>query len=713
MVMAGKNLGCKGENSQPHNFGSWPWLFQMHGSKNKTCTFFDPEKNSLEERILPEFLQGKACLGCYGEWFLFADELTRECFFLSIISFSKIYIPCFPESPDFFHAVVSITSPPNTSNCIVILVPSRKTFLLVCSPGRKKWMKVPLKYFKKNNGSLYGPSIIYSERLFVMVDLTKTLVIDAAPLIRGRVKMASIMELRPCPIPYYWYTYLVERAGDLFLVLVHSYGHGQTITNVEVCRLELIGNDIHWRRVQDIGDHAFFLSGRCGRSLPANKAWGTQQNCIYLPVNYSDGVRLYKFCLDDQVLTFTFLPENNGGLGRLQWAFPTKIDFWRMKTVQENICNLSDVMRSKKNETDCTIFGKEDENEAVISGRWDEVPIELVELLFSRLSLVDCLRLPSVCKGWSKASRFIPKERVWPWLMHLPNRRYKACNFFDPLYCKEYTVKSDAVVVARDHLTFRYSKNGWVVVTEGNTRVFILNPFTGQVINLPPLPLKNYTFDGISFTSVPTSPDFVVYGFFFQRCGEFVEVSTWCPGEEEWTVLAFQPSIPFFPSSNNPVLFQGEFFCLGRKGELGVFNPELETWNVLCKPEPIYLSEPSYGVEYCYLLELNGDLVSVFRTEETKAPIRVFKLNQSEMVWEHLEHLTGMTLFVDRRNSIAITSPEKEFANRIYVPRFDGGMDSKKGMFYSMDDKRYHPNLHRVEEPLTCVWMEPNLCLHN
>ncbi|KAJ4809967.1 F-box protein family-like [Rhynchospora pubera] len=382
-----------------------------------------------------------------------------------------------------------------------------------------------------------------------------------------------------------------------------------------------------------------------------------------------------------------------------------------MLAVKGDNCNLLDVMRSNKVES--SVIGKEDENDEDISRRWNELPIELVELLFPRLSLVDCLRLPSVCQGWSKASSFIRKGRVWPWLMHLPNLKYQSCKFFDPFYCEDYTLKSNAVVVARDHLALRYSKDGWVVVTEGNKRVFILNPFTDQVINLPPLPSEEYFFDGISFTSVPTIPDFILYGFYFQRCGEYVEISTWCLGEEEWTVLAFQPSIPFFPSSNNPVLFQGEFYCLGRKGELGVFNPELETWNVLCKPEPLYLSEPSYGLEYCHLLELNGDLVSVFRTDETKTPLRVLKLNQSHMMWEKLEHLADMTLFVDHRNSIAITSPEKKYANKIYIPRFEGGTDSKKGMFYSMDDKRYHPSMHRVEEPLTCVWMEPNLHLHN
>jgi hypothetical protein len=364
-------------------------------------------------------------------------------------------------------------------------------------------------------------------------------------------------------------------------------------------------------------------------------------------------------------------------------------------------------------QTDST--GKDDENEMVVSRKWDELPVEMVELLLTRLSLVDCLRLPSVCKAWSQASSSLEKRNDWPWLMHLPNLKYRQCKFFDPFYCKEYTIKCDELA-ASDHLALRFSKNGWVVVTEGNQRVFLLNPFTAQIFNLPALTsldfilptLEDYIFDGISFTSVPTSPDFIVYGFFFQVCGKFVSISMWRPGEEEWTTIEFVPYVPFLPSFNNPVLFRGEFYCLGRKGELGVFNPELETWTVLSNPEPVYLVEPHYGDEYCYLMELNGDLISVFGTDDTQKAIRAFKLDQSKMVWRKLEDLGDMTLFVDRRNSIAIRSPEKKYANRIYITRWEG-VDSKKGIFYSMEDHKYYPSVHSMEEPVTCVWMEPNL----
>jgi Protein of unknown function (DUF295) len=310
----------------PPGFGSRPWLFQMHGTQKQTATFVDPINNTMEEKALPE-VQGKTCLGCYGEWMLLADELTRECFFLSITSLTKIYIPPLPEAPDFFRTNVRITSPPDTSSCIVILICFSKTFLLLCSPGSKRWNKVHIKYLTKNNHSLWGASAVYKKHLFVVTALDVTLAIDVALLARGLVKMTVIDRLKQSPMLYCWTTYLVKCAGDLFSIQLHSYHQGQIITHVEVRRLELSGegsNEMHWRRVQDIGDHAFFLAGRCGRSLRANKTWGAQHSCIYYPVQCCDGMRLYKFCLDDQILTFIFITETNGDLNRLQWAFPTK-----------------------------------------------------------------------------------------------------------------------------------------------------------------------------------------------------------------------------------------------------------------------------------------------------------------------------------------------------------------------------------------------------
>ncbi|KAG8087496.1 hypothetical protein GUJ93_ZPchr0010g9705 [Zizania palustris] len=68
---------------------------------------------------------------------------------------------------------------------------------------------------------------------------------------------------------------------------------------------------------------------------------------------------------------------------------------------------------------------------------------------------------------------------------------------------------------------------------------------------------------------------------------------------------------------NNPVMFCGEFYCLGRKGNLGVFDPTSDTWRILDKPEPIHaemdlLQDDHRGREFCYLVDMEGELVSVF-----------------------------------------------------------------------------------------------------
>ena len=56
---------------------------------------------------------------------------------------------------------------------------------------------------------------------------------------------------------------------------------------------------------------------------------------------------------------------------------------------------------------------------------------------------------------------------------------------------------------------------------------------------------------------------------------------------------------------------------------------------MLGKPEPIYaelnvFDDDHEGAKFCYLVELEGDLVSVF-LRNAEEPPRVFKLDQTKM----------------------------------------------------------------------------------
>lgn len=149
-------------------------------------------------------------------------------------------------------------------------------------------------------------------------------------------------------------------------------------------------------------------------------------------------------------------------------------------------------------------------DEKVTSRPWCDLPIELVEFFVSKLSLVCHLRIPAVCKKWSIITNAIQAAKVWPWLMHSPTANGSGiCKFFDPLDGKDYTLEIEALL-SKERQTFRFSKDGWVIILEGDDFLFMLNPFMQEVVNLPMLD-DSYNFNGISFSLLPTSQDCIVF----------------------------------------------------------------------------------------------------------------------------------------------------------------------------------------------------------
>lgn len=82
-------------------------------------------------------------------------------------------------------------------------------------------------------------------------------------------------------------------------------------------------------------------------------------------------------------------------------------------------------------------------------------------------------------------------------------------------------------------------------------------------------------------------------------------------------------------------------YCLGRKGNLGVFDlgrskdDPRSVWKILDKQEAIQremelFDKDHEGREFCYLVELEGKLVSVFM-RNAAVPPRVFKLDETNV----------------------------------------------------------------------------------
>ena len=340
----------------------------------------------------------------------------------------------------------------------------------------------------------------------------------------------------------------------------------------------------------------------------------------------------------------------------------------------------------------------------------------MLESIASNLSLVDRLRFPAVCKSWSLITNPLKHAKVWPWLRHLP-KPDGACKMFDPLRGKEYTLQVEPFeTTSGDRLLCHSSKDGWVVASAEvhSEDVVIINPFTQDFVEPPALDSICYRFQGVTFSSsAPTSPECVIFGTCSSHSGKYAVVETWQSGEDAWSRLWMELEEPFHVAYNNPIYFRGEFYCLGRKGCLAVFNPSNNTWRMLGKPEPIYaelnvFEDDHEGAKFCYLVELEGDLVSVF-LRNAEEPPRVFKLDQTKMAWVRVEDIGGAALFLDHRASFGVVSPGAGNGNKIFFPRYSE--DGKHAAYYDLETKMYHPAFYGLKQPMNCVWVVPNLKL--
>ncbi|KAF2919932.1 hypothetical protein DAI22_08g172100 [Oryza sativa Japonica Group] len=283
--------------------------------------------------------------------------------------------------------------------------------------------------------------------------------------------------------------------------------------------------------------------------------------------------------------------------------------------------------------------------------------------------------LPQPTKSWSRAFWAIPAS-------------------------ENYNIQVTIFDTNEDRHIFRSSKDGWVLASAGiyGNDIFIINPFTEEIVE-PPMLAFLYNYNDCAFFGINSSDS-----------GKFLSTFTWQHGEPHWIEQEFEYNVSFPVGYNNPVMFDGKFYCLGRKGNLGVFDPTSNTWRILDKPEPIHVEmdlfeEDHIGREFCYLVDMDGELISVFLRNANELP-RVFKLNRTEISWVEVEDIGGGALFLDYRSSYGVASPDGGNGNRIYFPRYskDG-----KPVFYDMNKKTYSPSFYGVIEPLNCVWVVPNL----
>ncbi|KAJ3705381.1 hypothetical protein LUZ61_009086 [Rhynchospora tenuis] len=543
--------------------------------------------------------------------------------------------------------------------------------------------------------------LAFNGKLYVIFD-DEIEIINVTSLLTGNVEITNMNK----PVEFSTKgngldEHLVESCGDIFYVRILFWENLDNcvfdVTGIEIYKLDFEKENA-WVRVESIGDSAFLLDEYGGQSCCAEDAL-LNKDCVYYMFSSRYLERFCKICLNDQTISSNLLPETSIDYG-FHWILPMR----RPILKHELLTSSKTIARNPVCKKGYDLIKEHENKKVVLSVPSSHLPIEMVQLISEKLPIKDSVRLQAVCKLWSKQLPNPIKEEVL--LMYGP-KECSICQFYNPHKGEQFTLnlKLSSFDDAPTHLLS--SKDGWVLALKGSDLLCLLNPFTNEFQQLPRLK-DYYSYNGIAFSCAPkNSLNCVVFAVAgpYRRSSEFL---VWHYGQEKWLEMKFQNNFPFHVADNNPVFFDGEFYCLGRKGNLGVFNPENNTWRVLDKPSPIYSeAAPDIGTEYCYLLECNGELISVFRAANMDY-VRVFKLDRSKMAWTVLDDLGNLTLFLDYRSSIAKTSPCKSFSNKLYLPRLRDETNEAT-FYYCLKSQVHNPDFQSLREPYNCVWLEPQL----
>ncbi|XP_078181487.1 uncharacterized protein LOC144575266 [Carex rostrata] len=685
------------------------WLIGTPSSDKETQILINPLNGNIEERKIPE-LDGQLCLAHFEEWLFLVSDLTDDCSLLNIYSLKKIHLPPIDEESFASLGKCILTSSPTSSNCTIIFFGEEDNFLLFCHPDDNEWTELPVNLDVTHISTM----LMYKEELYVVL-LNSIEIFDIASLSKGA--NTTYVETTSMDKPDHFFSFgigrlvhLVESCGDLFFVRTCFPCSTQTVIDLDIFKLEETETD-DWVRVESIGDYAFFLDshGKGGQSFRAHDA-RVDRNCVYQMLSCYDGERLYKICLDNQTISFKLLPEeaiHDQYYRSFNWLLPVRRLVLKPELClfsETNVCSTEESKRSSQSPV------KEHENKkhGISLQLTNYQPIHMVQLISEKLPLKDSGRLRAVCKSWMNLSNPIKEERVW--LMYCP-KKSGTCQMYNPFNGKQFTLNLKKLK-SNEPSRLLFSKDGWVLALQGYDQLCLLNPFTNEFHHLPIMEYP-YSYSGIAMSCAPNSSSCVVFALVGPPRGQFTTVITWHYGQNKWCRMKFDNNCPFPVAHNNPVFMDGELYCLSRLGNIGVFNPENNTWRILDKLLPIYSDldqAPEFASEYCYLLEYNGDLISVFRAVNMDY-IRVYKLDRSKMSWTHLEDLGDLTLFLDFRTSIARSLPCKSYNNKLYLPRLHDET-STTTFYYNMKSKMHNPNFKCLKEPYNCVWLEPNLGSH-
>lgn len=337
---------------------------------------------------------------------------------------------------------------------------------------------------------------------------------------------------------------------------------------------------------------------------------------------------------------------------------------------------------------------------------WSDIENDVLEHITSYLPLPDQHRFRAVCKSWRdivKQKWHSPAQQL-PWLVLGEERETKKRKFYSLSEDRHYSIDIP-------ELYGRYicgSSFGWLFAVDIKVTSILVNPFTRECIELPPLPPYEYHDQMKEMRLVERLPDghntdlhifpsehmqltivfkvalshdprersdFIVVILF----GHVYRPAFWRPGDTSWTMIE-APRVRM----EDVIFFKGNCYVADGTNEIFVveFGPHPKLTAVQPSPGP-----SERATAQVYLAVLNGVLVLLERfhylVEKRHLITDKFNILEPEFnenaiyEWEDID---GFALFVGTNSTIVIDASQFAACNRdsIYFTHITSSLSADK-----------------------------------
>ncbi|KAI3995843.1 hypothetical protein MKX01_020378 [Papaver californicum] len=469
-----------------------------------------------------------------------------------------------------------------------------------------------------------------------------------------------------------------------------------------------------WVEVNSLGDTVLFLGENTNACCSAAEL-GLSKGYLYY--TFPGDQSLYMFDVEDKctttILPCSKLPTPCFSSLWIMMPQPTVSvpDGGRiMEHMSSKVRQVNYTIKAKEMEEITSAYGsenprKEQREEDLEVGRpWMVINQDIVGSIASHLHPVDFLHFRAVCKAnkvpiMKQISGAMRSTYLTPWLLFSTENATRY-NFVDPMHNNEKYLMNLPELLAG--AIIHSQKGGWLLMSKDRFTLFFYNPFTKETIQLPELH-RVYVYAGISFSSLPTCSDCVVFGI-TQQNKEEISIYFIQKGADSWRIRSFQNSDleKYMPAFNAPVFHKGAFYAVDFNGTLGVYNEG--SWEVLERPRGY-----SSAAYVSFLVECEDELLLV---RILGMSVMILRLDSLRMVWRKVKSLGKHMLFINFTSCLSAVAPKSCMENKVYFPR----LHDNKVLYYSLETGNYHSvgSAHSAKDYFdtkvwtNCTWIEPN-----